>query len=273
MNPPSKPIIRIRPKVVPKTNKPKVEESDLDQAFNDMNLDPPVQVRTQHPLDAPARASLGKPFPLTQQPVTPPLVAPTRASLGTASSLITPCKDQAKKLVPLPFTGYPKSNYSKIDINQDHFLEFIFMLSNEGKLNMNQVAYLTECMDSRYDLSVKLDEFNLRNSFLSWEAQLLREQQEKELQASILADKIKLITASIANKGTELAPHKSQLEALTDELEGLHVRYRNYPDNPRFAREKTRVESAINALKRVIIPYEEDITKLRLELEALNTKN
>lgn len=220
-----KPVIRIRPKVIPKPKPEPVvvnEMSDLDAAFSSMNLDHSTRIPVMN---------RGYPIPS------------------------------------------PKTVTPNIAINQDHFLEYVFMLSNEGRLNMNQVAYLTECIGNDVSLSTKLDEFNLRNSFLSWEAKLERDQQETALKASILADKVKKITTAIAAKEAELAPHKIQLESQTDELSDLCVRYRNYPDNPRYHREKTRLESAIYALKHTIAPYEDSIIKLRLELDTIRAEN
>lgn len=157
-----------------------------------------------------------------------------------------------------------------IEINQDEFLEFVFLLGKEGKLNMNQVAYLTDVMDAKLDLAVKLDEFNLRSSFLNWQAKTLREQQERELQNSIMQDKIKSLRDSIANKEAELLPHKQHLENLLDELTNLHSRYRNFPENPRYAREKMRIESAIEEVRNTMTPYEQALTTLIVMLQEIS---
>lgn len=158
-------------------------------------------------------------------------------------------------------------------INQDSYLEFVFMLNKTGKLNVNQVSYLTEYMENENDLWSKLEDMNLRNAFISWNDKIVKDEQNKALQASIVADHLKSLKKTLTSKEKELEPQQTQLESLTDELEMLNSRYRNYPENPRYINEKTRLENNISTLNRDMLPLSEHIKRIQTEIQTIMTSN
>lgn len=142
----------------------------------------------------------GKPKPIIK--IRPKQVA----QLPTQSSVWHQPPDfQDKKEFPLceniPFWEIPAtSSRENPPINQDLYLEFVFTLNGTGRLNVNQVSYLTEYMDNETSLWSKLDDLNLRNAFISWNDKAIKDMQDKALQDSIIADHLKSLKGTLAAK-------------------------------------------------------------------------
>jgi len=151
----------------------------------------------------------------------------------------------------------------------EKYQEFIFAKLSSGNFNDSQVDYLMTCMESNGNMDECLGDLNLLDEYHNFLSRKVTDQQTIDYQKTLLADKINTCQEEIAKHSSELAPLSTKLSLLLNSSTILDARYKNFPDNPTYVAEKGKILKSMSEIQVLMNPLEEQVEKLRSELESL----
>lgn len=160
---------------------------------------------------------------------------------------------------------------NKIEYNRimEQYQEFVFSKISSGNLNNVQVDYLMNCIDSHGNMDECLNDMNLFGEYQNFARRKVSNQQEINYQKTLLDDKIKSCQEDIVKLTTELSPLSIKLNTLLTNSNILDTRYKNFPQNPTYLLERQKLLTSISEVQSLMIPLEEQVEKLKMDLESL----
>lgn len=153
---------------------------------------------------------------------------------------------------------------SQIDTTK--YYDFITSKFSLNQINEAQASYLLSLNDSN-EMKNGLQEAGIWAEFNSNDQNMLKAQQEAELQIGLIKDKISDLEKDIYKLHQNKEAYMKTIEPYTTELMNVENRLKLFPDNPRFINRKEELDKLINMDK--VKEFDEKINKKEIELTNL----